>query len=101
MIHNVWKTLSMWGGGPLEAKRMMLDVLKAASMWGSGALLGLLLRLTLPFILPGLPSIFIVRQGATYVLPPNRLAFWFCLFIGFIAGLIPLARVIMQDLIPR
>jgi hypothetical protein len=75
----------------------MNDALKVVVMWGAGLLIGLLLRLTLPAI----PSLFIVRQNVAYVLPLNRLAFWSCLTIGFIIGLIPLVRVMAHDLIPR
>ncbi len=76
----------------------MSDVPKVLILWGAGLLTGLILRAIIP---PStFPSLFIVREKETYVLPLNRIAFWICIGAGLVAGLLPLAKVIMHDLMP-
>ncbi len=65
-----------------------------ASIWSGALLLGLTLR----SLLPAMPALFIVRKSVGYVLPTNRLAFWTCVIIGLVWGIILIARAMVQDL---
>ena len=72
----------------------MQSGIKVASIWSAGLLLGLALRR----FLPALPGVFMMRKAGGIVLPLNRVAFWFCLVIGLVTGVVVMVRAMAQDL---
>ena len=74
----------------------MQSVLKILVACGIGVLIGLAFRT----FLPDWPGTYVMgkRSGFVMLLALNRLAFWVCVIIGVLVGIVFMIKAMVQDL---